>query len=354
MGSAAPGLAAVGRCPACAAPERTPLFETHDWIYGVPGRFSLVRCACCASVYPDPAPGPRHLALYYPEDEYYSYSTPARYRLYARRDPIARLWYATARGVLRRDYGYEHLGGSTVLAAAAGRLPTLRRRATFSLGTLLHPSRPDGALLDVGCGSGRYLDLMRALGWSRVVGVDIAASAVALARSALDVEAYAGELEDIGFPTASFDAVSLSHTLEHVPDPVRLLAEVRRVAKPGARIVIVVPNVGSLVSRLLGERWLGWDAPRHLVNFSRLGLQTAMIKGGLSIRSLESSPEGSYGVALFSVSRARGDPREVYTDERHRFPPRRRALAALLAAAERALCAAGCQRGELLCAVAEP
>ena len=60
----------------------------------------------------------------------------------------------------------------------------------------------------------------------------------------------------------------MSHTLEHVDDPTAVLAEVRRVVRPGGRIVIVVPNVRSLTSRILREHWLGIDTPRHLVNLS--------------------------------------------------------------------------------------
>ena len=148
--------------------------------------------------------------------------------------------------------------------------------------------------------------------------------------------------------------MTLSHTLEHVDDPVALLAEVRRVTKPGGRIAIAVPNVHSFLARLLREHWLGLETPRHLVNFSPLALHTTLVKAGLRVESLEASPRGAHGVALFSTSRAFGDPREIYTDDRHRFPPNRRGLAALLSATEHALCAVGFRAGESLYAVARP
>jgi SAM-dependent methyltransferase len=311
-----------------------------------------MRCEGCAGIYPDPRPTTTGLAAYYPEDAYYAYSRPSRHRLFARKSPAARLWYPTVRGILRQQYGYRQLGGSSALAFVFGRLPTVHTRAKFSLGVLLHPWRPDGALLDVGCGSGRYLDLMRALGWSRVVGVDIGETAVRHARESLGIEVHCGDLRDVAFPDASFDSVSLSHALEHMEDPVGLLGEVKRVTKPGGRIAIVVPNVTSLLSRLLREWWVGLETPRHVINFSPAALRIALAKSGLAVESLKTSPTGSYGVALFSISRARGDPPSAYTDENHRFGLRRRGEAAGLSAIERGLCAVRLPAGELICAVA--
>ncbi len=343
---------AVGACPACDSPRRSLHAVSHDWIYRVPGCFALRRCLACASVYPDPRPTPQALGAFYPEDAYYAYSAPAPHELFARRELPARAWYAAVRGLLRSRYGYERLGGSALLGRAAGAVPFLRRRATHRLGVLLHPWQPGGALLDVGCGSGQYLDLMRALGWARVEGVDIGERGVTIAREQLGLEAHHGELIDVAFPDASFDAVSLSHTLEHVADPVALLAEVRRVLRPGGRVAIRVPNVRSMLSVLLGEYWLGLEAPRHLVLFSPAGLRIALERSGLRIESLGTSAMGAAGVAAFSIARARGDAHEVYTDETHRFAPQRRAAAAALAALEATLVAAGVPAGEEIAAVA--
>lgn len=312
----------------------------------------MVRCESCAAIYPDPRPNEASLADYYPEGEYYAYSEAARHRLFEREGLTARLWYGVARGVLAERHGYRHLGGSRLAAKTIGRVPALHRRATHRLDVLMHPWRPGGSLLEVGCGSGRYLDLMRALGWSRVVGVDVSPSAVARAKEALGLEAYAGDLRSIGFPDATFDGVSLSHTLEHVVEPVALLAEVRRVTKPGGRIAIVVPNISSLTFKLTREHCLTLDAPRHLVNFSPEAFRAVVERAGLKLESLRTPIQGSYGVALFSRSRAHGDPHSVYTDDSHRFAVTRRVEAGALAAAEGVLCVLGFGVGAQICAVA--
>ena len=350
--SVAGGVAAVGRCPACGSRSRSFAFWSWDWIYRVPGSFALHRCNGCASVYPDPRPDASSLASYYPEADYYAYAEPVRHRLFARTDVTARTWYALRRGVLDWDYGYRDLRGSALLAATVGRLPLVRGAAAFSLGPLLHPLVPGGALVDLGCGSGRYLDLMRALGWCRVVGVDTSPAAVRQARDVLGLEAHLGDVRDLRLPEGSFDAVTMSHMLEHVDDPAEVLAEARRITRRGGRIAIEVPNVRSLSSRLLGSHWVGLETPRHLVNFSPRGLRTAVERAGLRLESLQTSAQGARGVALFSWSRARGDDHAIYTDAAHRFGAGRRALATGLAGLEHALCAARVDAGEKLWAVA--
>ncbi len=342
----------VGRCPACDSPSRRYLFEARDWIHLRPGLFSMVRCRRCRAVYPDPRPTAEALADYYPQGEYYAYGDVTPHRLFDRKGAVARLWYEIVRGILACRHGYRHLGGSPLAAASAGRLPPIHRRATHRLGVLLHPWREDGALLDVGCGSGSYLDLMRALGWSRAVGVDVSSSAIAAARASLDLEVYEGDLQSAGFADDTFDAVTLSHTLEHVARPVELLAEVRRITKPGGRIAIVVPNVSNLTFQVMRQFDLVLETPRHLVNFTPRALRTTIERAGLEIESLATPIEGSYGVALFSRSRALGDPHSVYTDPDYRFGLGRRAEAAALAGAEICACALGLKSGGKICAVA--
>src|SRR4051794_4660373 len=329
----------LGRCPVCGSRQRKEVFVSHDWNYLVPGEFPEHRCLGCDAVYPDPQPTDESLGLYYPAGDYYAYSAASRHELFARPGPVAGVWYQIVRGILSRGYGYP-LGGWGPPASVLRHVPLIGARATHELGILLHPWKPQGTLLDVGCGAGRYLDLMRALGWSRVVGVDISADAIANARS-LGLEAYAGDLQEIGFPDNTFDAISASHTLEHVRDPLALLREIARVAKPGARVAIVVPNVRSLGSRIFRRHWVGLETPPHLVKEWPPGDGASAACREARRGDARHRPDRDLRVALFSMSRARGDPHSTYTDEHHRFGLPRIGQGAAFAVVEHLLCGFG-------------
>lgn len=347
-------LETVAVCPVCASERYSGLYVSTDWLYRVPGEFKLVRCDECGLVYLGERPTARSLGVYYPDDAYYAYRRPPSYSLFSRESYAASVWYFVKKSILAHRYNYKHLGGSNLVSLLA-RMPLfamLSNRATFQLSALLHPYVEKGSLLEVGCGSGRYLDLMRALGWKRVVGVDFSAKAVEQAKDTLGIEAYCGELRNVGLEPDSFDAVSLSHTLEHVPDPIAFLRDISRVMKPGARLAIIVPNVESFSSRLYRDYWLALEPPRHLVNFNRRALSMALERAGFSIDTLTTTPRGSYQVPLFSHSRKAGDDHSVYTDADYRFPIHRRARAFLLSLVERAQCAVGLPAGEELVAVA--
>jgi 2-polyprenyl-3-methyl-5-hydroxy-6-metoxy-1,4-benzoquinol methylase len=119
----------------------------------------------------------------------------------------------------------------------------------------LSPS-PCGQLLDVGCGSGHFLARMRSLGW-QVRGVGPDAEAVRVARGHFDLNVYHGTLVDARFPANEFDAVTMNHVIEHVPDSIQVLQDCRRVLKTSGRLVIVTPNAASLGRSRFARAWMG-------------------------------------------------------------------------------------------------
>jgi ubiquinone/menaquinone biosynthesis C-methylase UbiE len=95
---------------------------------------------------------------------------------------------------------------------------------------------------DLGCGSGVFTELLRREGYASV-GLDISPRLVALGRSKYPgLELIEGDAENLPFDSESLDGVLLSGLLHHFPDPRRLIAEVRRVLKPGGRFVGFDPN----------------------------------------------------------------------------------------------------------------
>lgn len=194
---------------------------------------------------------------------------------------LKRSYYAVKRAYLATRFGYGVVPGRGVLNGIGWLLylfPVRRSEVDEEVRHLR--SVPGGSLLDVGCGSGAWLLQMQQLGW-RVRGVDFDADAVALAsRRGLQVDQ--GSLEAQQYSDSRFDAVTLNHVIEHVPDPVATLAECRRILKVGGQVTMFTPNNASLGHRWLREAWRGLEPPRHLHIFSPGSMRAALLRAGFS------------------------------------------------------------------------
>ena len=159
---------------------------------------------------------------------------------------------------------------------------------------------PGSDYLDVGCGIGDQVALMSALG-VKARGVELNPIAAGLCRDrGLDV--HCGTLDDAAFPDETFDAISLTHVLEHIPDPLPLLATCFRILKRGGELVIAVPNVRSLIFEKTGRYWINLDLPRHLHHFSPSSLRKAVAVVGFPTSFLTTeSYEGLVEASLIEL-----------------------------------------------------
>lgn len=145
------------------------------------------------------------------------------------------------------------------------------------------------SILDVGCGDGFHLRLLREFGrpsWT-LQGVDASSRAVARAREqGLAVDQ--GHLEDVPLPVSSFDLILLIATLEHVQSPPNVLLRARQLLRPGGRIVIVTDNIETLDFKIWKKRhWGGYHFPRHFNLFSLPCLSKLARQCGLTVHQGE-------------------------------------------------------------------
>lgn len=96
-------------------------------------------------------------------------------------------------------------------------------------------------VLDIGCGTGGNLRLLREFGFSGIAGADISPQAVQYCRLKGFDRVEVGAVEDLPFPSDSFGLGLLTDVLEHVEDDVSALVEVRRVLRPGGSLIVTVP-----------------------------------------------------------------------------------------------------------------
>jgi SAM-dependent methyltransferase len=234
------------RCALCGAAAGDPIATGRDFEYDTcPNRFRFVRCAECGHLYLSPRPAVADLDVIYPAD-YYAFASGG----HALVERLRRVWEG---GKVRL---YRELVGEG-------------------------PRR----ILDVGCGNGRLLGLLRDFGcpeWE-LVGIDLDADAAAECR-ARGFEAHAGRVEDFEVAGPRFDAVIMLQLIEHVEDPVEICRRVHALLRPGGRFVVETPNLAGIDYRLFRRSWWGhYHFPRHWHLFSMASLRRMLEEAGFEV-----------------------------------------------------------------------
>jgi 2-polyprenyl-3-methyl-5-hydroxy-6-metoxy-1,4-benzoquinol methylase len=144
---------------------------------------------------------------------------------------------------------------------------------------------PGLKVLDVGCGGGAFLRVVRELG-GEVAGVEPSEHGAKAAR-AQGLPVFHGQLHDYinsGAADRRFDVVTASHVLEHHPEPVEMLKQMKSLLGPSGYVWFAVPNIASETAAVLKERWHGVDAPFHLTHFTPKAALAAVDRAGLRPR----------------------------------------------------------------------
>ena len=266
----------VGACPLCGDAGGAPLHTgLVDRLYGAPGRWDLHRCGGCGAAYLDPRPTPEAISATY--ETYYTHepppSTPPR-------TATRRVRTALRNGYLNARYGYA-LRPATPLGRLVALLLPGRKAAVDRYVRRLRRPREGARLLDVGCGNGEFLLVMRAAGW-HAEGLEIDTLAAERAR-ALGLDVRAGALEPGAYPPRSFDAVTMSHVLEHLHDPIATLRTARGVLRDDGVLWIATPYLASPGHARYGRAWRGLEPPRHLVLFTADALVRSLDRAGFRL-----------------------------------------------------------------------
>lgn len=152
-----------------------------------------------------------------------------------------------------------------------------------------------GALLDLGAGTGDFLNAAKADGW-QVTGVEPSEKA----REIADGKNLTLYPDTANLPDHSFDVITMWHVLEHVPDVNRQIVELKRLLKPAGTIVVAVPNFKSYDANYYGEYWAAYDVPRHLWHFSRSSIAKLFGAHGMVLKDVLPMKFDAFYVALLS------------------------------------------------------
>lgn len=287
-------------CPNCyiCGTQGEILYQgVKDRLFGTPGEWNFKKCPDpgCGLVWLDPMPVEEEIGLVY--RNYYTHQDTERFsKTWPRRT-----YDLVKEGYLAHKYDYCSASVST-WKKLLGMLMYLHpgRREDVDFNIMYLPANPKGHLLELGCGSGQILKRMQQMGW-QVEGVDFDSSAVENARSK-GLKVHFGTLEAQNYPDNKFDVIFMSHLLEHIHDPLRLLKDGYRILKPGGQLILVTPNNESLGHKFFKEAWRGLEVPRHLYLFTLKTLQELSRKAGFKVKNGKITVRNARGIYLASRS----------------------------------------------------
>lgn len=253
---------AIPPCPLCGSEAGHVLARGPDYEYRTlpEVEFTMWRCDSCGHGHLDPVPATEQLPEIYPAT-YYTVNpeSPIRFSdaLYALK--------------MKRDV-------ARIVSLAKG--------------------RPVRSVVDLGCGDGERLARVgEALGGGvELIGLDLQpdpARSEALARRGVRIVQANLEEELVALRDGGHDLAILCQILEHLRDPVAVLAEVARKLAPGGRVLVETPNLGGLDFHLFRKRyWGAYHTPRHFHLFTRETLEGAARRAGLELAARGFLPSG--------------------------------------------------------------
>lgn len=232
-------------CPVCGSETISPLLTVTD--HSVTGEsFVIWLCSSCTLRFTQDAPDAASIGRYYKSENYISHTKEAR-------------------GLVNKVY-------------LEARKITLRSKAKLVTDKT---GLNRGTLLDVGAGTGAFLNYMQQREWI-VTGLEPDADARRVAFETTGISLKEPDaLQQL--KTGSFDAVTLWHVLEHVHNLHANMDILKSLLQASGRLFIAVPNYTSLDADRYRSAWAAYDVPRHLYHFSPQAMRTLLQRHGLKL-----------------------------------------------------------------------
>jgi len=250
----------LDKCPICL--NKTLANKLHCTDYTTSKeKFTIVSCETCDFTFTNPRPKDNSLGDYYKSDMYISHTN-------------------SSKGLFNWTY------------------QTVRKYAIRTKLTLLKSVTNFGCHLDVGCGTGEFLNACQQTGF-KVTGVEPSnlAREQAINNYSLSVSKDTNLNQ---FKDRQFNSISMWHVLEHVPILIKTITEFKRILNKNGKVIIAVPNHKSWDASYYGEFWAAWDVPIHLWHFSKETIELLFNKNGFKLIKTKPLLFDSFYVSLLS------------------------------------------------------
>jgi len=250
-------------CPACEATSIHIVLTARDYTVSH-NEFEIWECGVCTLRFTQHAPDAVSIKAYYQSENYISHTN-------------------TNKGLVNRLYHFvrkQTLAGKRKLVTAA---------TDKSAGK---------TLLDIGAGTGAFVQHMHLHGW-QATGLEPDETARQRAVAVHQVKLLPIEQLNI-IEENSFDAITLWHVLEHVHALHNCLQQLKKIIKPGGSIFIAVPNYTSYDAGIYKSYWAAYDVPRHLYHFSPVSMKQLLEKNGLKLHIIKPMWYDSFYISMLS------------------------------------------------------
>lgn len=225
--------------------------------------FSIWHCNICTARFTQDVPAQDAIGGFYASDNYISHSD-------------------TKKGVINSLY---HL---------------VRKRTMGSKRKLVvrETGMQKGMILDIGCGTGAFLDTMKHAGWD-ISGLEPDAVARKKAAGLYDIHPQEpNKLFEL--KPASFNAITMWHVLEHVHELHEYIKQIGALLSPDGKLFIAVPNYTSKDAAIYKKYWAAYDVPRHLYHFSPQSMEKLLSIHGLKLTTVKPMWFDSFYVSMLS------------------------------------------------------
>lgn len=256
----------IDNCPICNSISHKTHIKSKDYSVSKK-KFTIVSCKDCDFLFTNPRPKDEDLGQYYVSDHYISHNN-------------------TRKNIFEKAY------------------QVVRKFNIKSKYRLVSEFFNSGRILDIGCGTGEFLQKCKNKNW-KTKGIEPSeiARKQAIENHNLDVD----ESTDLSELNDEFDIITMWHVLEHVTELNSTISEIKRLLSKDGKAIIAVPNTNSFDCSYYKEYWAAYDLPIHLYHFSKDSIVRVFEKHGFSLRKTNGMRFDSFYVSMLSEEHKSGN-----------------------------------------------
>ncbi|OJJ17418.1 methyltransferase [marine bacterium AO1-C] len=255
-------LETLTQCPVCGKNEFKDFLTCQDYTV-TQEQFNIVQCTNCGFKFTNPRPDEAHIGKYYQSEDYISHSN-------------------TKKGLVNRAY---HVVRNRAL------------KGKLKLVNELGKQQPK-KLLDIGCGTGFFLNTCKADGWE-VWGSEPDPKTRKFAIEQVGIEIQQDIFTE-NFQPQQFSIITMWHVLEHVHQLDKTIQRLRELLNDQGTLVVAVPNANAHEAQKFKATWAAYDVPRHLYHFAPETLTPLFEKSGFKVQKHLPMYFDSYYISMLS------------------------------------------------------